>query len=393
MAEKLAKRGVPQAEIAFIQDYDADNAKLALFRSVNAGKTRILFGSTQKMGSGTNVQERLVALHHLDAPWRPADVEQREGRILRQGNKNSAVQIYRYVTEGSFDAYMWQTLETKAKFISQVMSGDMTIRRIEDLDSTALTYAEVKAIASGNPLVIEKAQVDAELMKLTRLRSAHAEEQYRIRANLRHSHEEVQRCTERLANLQQDLAVRQDTSGDKFRIELDGQTLDNRGVAGELLLRRAGKIKNSFGANARVGKFAGFDLSLHASYNSEVELLLHGKNSYSARVTDTALGTIRSLESIVQGFEERATGLERDIRDSQKRAKEFEAKVGAPFEHEKRYHHLAGRQSEIEEKLDLTKNQAPSQVEDVAADESEENSQQQTQVKPNRQTQRAAVRV
>ena len=373
MAEKLVKLGVPQAEIAFIQDYDADNAKLALFRSVRAGKTRILFGSTQKMGSGTNVQERLIALHHLDAPWRPADVEQREGRILRQGNKNSAVQIYRYVTEGSFDAYMWQTLETKAKFITQVMSGDMTIRRIEDLDSTALTYAEVKAIASGNPLVIEKAQVDAELMKLTRLRSAHAEEQYRIRANLRHSQEEAQRYTERLANLRQDLAVRQDTSGDKFRIELDGQTLDNRGVAGELLLRRAGKIKNAFGASQRVGKFAGFDLSLHASYNSEVELILHGKNSYSARVTDTALGTIRSLESIVQGFEERGARLERDIRDSQKRAKELEGKVGAPFEHEKRYHQLAERQSEIEEKLDLTKNQAPSQVEAESADETEEN--------------------
>src|ERR1035441_6562188 len=272
MADKLKRLGIPTNDIAFIQDYDADNAKLALFHSVRAGKIRVLFGSTKKMGSGPNVQERLVALHHLDAPWRPADVEQREGRILRQGNKNSAVQIYRYVTEGSFDAYMWQTLETKAKFISQVMSGDMTVRRIEDLDSTALTYAEVKAIASGNPLVIEKAQVDAELMKLTRLRSAHAEEQYRIRANLRHSHEEAQRFTERLANLHKDLAVRQDTSGDKFRIELDGQTLDNRGVAGELLLRRAGKIKNSFGANARVGKFAGFDLSLHAPYNNEVEL-------------------------------------------------------------------------------------------------------------------------
>ena len=372
MAEKLVKRGLPQAEIAFIQDYDADNAKLALFRSVRAGKVRILFGSTQKMGSGTNVQERLIALHHLDAPWRPSDVEQREGRILRQGNKNSVVQIYRYVTEGSFDAYMWQTLETKAKFITQVMSGDMTVRRIEDLDSTALTYAEVKAIASGNPLVIEKAQVDAELIKLTRLRSAHAEEQYRIRASLRHSHEEAQRCTERLANLQQDLAVRQDTSGDRFRIELDGQTLDNRGVAGELLLRRAGKIKSNFGASARVGKFAGFDLSLHATFNGGVELVLHGKNSYNARVTDTALGTIRSLESIVQGFEERATGLERDICDSQKRAKEFEAKVGAPFEHEKRYHHLTQRQSEIEEKLDLTKNQASSQVEAASGDEREE---------------------
>ena len=174
MADKLKRLGVPEGEIAFIQDYDADNAKLALFRSVREGKVRVLFGSTQKMGSGTNVQDRLVALHHLDAPWRPADVEQREGRILRQGNRNASVQIYRYVTEGSFDAYMWQTLETKAKFIAQVMSGDMTVRRLEDMDSAALTYAEVKAIASGNPLVIEKAQVDAELIRLNRLRSAHA---------------------------------------------------------------------------------------------------------------------------------------------------------------------------------------------------------------------------
>jgi N12 class adenine-specific DNA methylase len=395
MEQKLVKLGVPQEDIAFIQDYDADNAKLALFRSVRAGKTRILFGSTQKMGSGTNVQERLIALHHLDAPWRPSDVEQREGRILRQGNKNSVVQIYRYVTEGSFDAYMWQTLETKAKFISQVMSGDMTVRRIEDLDSTALTYAEVKAIASGNPLVIEKAQVDAELMKLNRLRSAHAEEQYRIRTSLRHLQEDAQRSTERRANLQQDLAVRQDTSGDKFRIELDGQTLDNRGVAGELLLRRAGKIKNNFGASARVGKFAGFDLSLHATFNGGVELILHGKNSYNARVTDTALGTIRSLESIVQGFEERATGLERDIRDSQKRAKEFESKVNAPFEHDKRYHQLAARQSEIEEKLDLTKNQAPSQIENAADDETEEKvAPRQTQKKTKQPAKKtAAIRV
>ena len=362
---------------------------------MRAGKTRILFGSTQKMGSGTNVQERLIALHHLDAPWRPSDVEQREGRILRQGNKNSVVQIYRYVTEGSFDAYMWQTLETKAKFISQVMSGDMTIRRIEDLDSTALTYAEVKAIASGNPLVIEKAQVDAELMKLNRLRSAHAEEKYRIRTSLRHLQEDAQRSTEKRANLQQDLAVRHDTSGDKFRIELDGQTLDNRGVAGELLVRRAGKIKSNFGASARVGKFAGFDLSLHATFNGGVELILHGKNSYSARVTDTALGTIRSLESIVQGFEERATGLERDILDSQKRAKEFESKVNAPFEHDKRYHQLAGRQSEIEEKLDLTKNQAPSQIENAADDETEEKvAPRQTQKKSKQPAKKiAAIRV
>ena len=394
MADKLKHLGVPENEIAFIQDFDADNAKLALFRSVREGKVRVLFGSTQKMGSGTNVQERLVALHHLDAPWRPADVEQREGRILRQGNKNSSVQIYRYVTEGSFDAYMWQTLETKAKFIAQVMSGDMTVRRLEDMDSAALTYAEVKAIASGNPLVIEKAQVDAELIRLTRLRSAHAEEQYRIRTNLRHSREEVQTWTERLSNLREDLKLRQDTSGDRFRIELDKQALDNRGVAGELLLRRSEKIKGRFGEDIRIGKFAGFDLFIRASFNNSAELVLRGKNSYSTRVTDTALGTIRSLESTVQGFEERAGRMETDIRDSQKRAVEFEAKVGAPFEKEERYHHLARRQSEIEEQLDLTKNQAPSQIEDASEDETEEKiSQQQTQTKSAGQTRRAVVRV
>jgi N12 class adenine-specific DNA methylase/SAM-dependent methyltransferase len=392
MADKLKRLGIPEAEIAFIQDYDADNAKLTLFRSVRTGKVRVLFGSTQKMGSGTNVQERLVALHHLDAPWRPADVEQREGRILRQGNRNASVQIYRYVTEGSFDAYMWQTLETKAKFIAQVMSGDMTVRRLEDMDSAALTYAEVKAIASGNPLVIEKAKVDAELIRLTRLRSAHAEEQYRIRSSLRHSHEEVETWTERLANLRRDLTVRQDTGGDKFRIELDKQVLDNRGVAGELLLRRAEKTKHRFGEDIRIGRFAGFDLFIRSGFNNTAELVLRGQNGYSTRVTDTALGTIRSLESVVQGFEERAARLEADIKDSQKRAVELEAKVGTPFEKEERYHHLVKRQSEIEEQLDLTKNQAPNQLEAVADNETEEkNSQQQTQAKANHQTRKTAV--
>ena len=369
IAEKLERLGVPTREIAFIQDYDSDASKLALFRDVRAGKVRVLFGSTQKMGSGTNVQERLIALHHLDAPWRPADVEQREGRILRQGNKNAVVSVHRYVTEGSFDAYMWQTLETKAKFIAQVMSGDMTIRRLEDLDSAALTYAEVKAIASGNPLVIEKAQVDAELIRLTRLRSAHAEEQYRIRTNLRRSHEDAETFTARLANLHQDIATRQDTSGDKFTIELDGQTLDNRGIAGEVIVRRAEKVKNRFGDDVRIGRFAGFDLFLRPGFNNTVEVVVRGKNSYGARVTDTALGTIRSLEATVQGFEERAAKLVTDIADAHKRGKELETKIGAPFEHEERFQRLSRRQDEIEEKLDLTKNQAPGQVDADSLDE------------------------
>jgi hypothetical protein len=149
-------KAFPPKEIAYIHDADTDAQKKTLFDAVNAGKVRILLGSTEKMGAGTNVQKRLKALHHLDAPWRPRDIEQREGRILRQGNDNPSVDIYRYVTEGSFDAYMWQTLETKARFIQQVMNGSVTVRQAEDLEGGALTYAEIKAIASGNPAVMEK---------------------------------------------------------------------------------------------------------------------------------------------------------------------------------------------------------------------------------------------
>jgi len=382
MADKLQARGIPETEIAFIQDYDSDASKLALFKDVRSGKVRVLFGSTQKMGSGTNVQERLIALHHLDAPWRPADVEQREGRILRQGNKNPVVSVFRYVTEGSFDAYMWQTLETKAKFIAQVMTGDMTIRRVEDLDSAALTYAEVKAIASGNPMVIEKAQVDAELMRLTRLRSAHAEEQYRIRSNLRHARDDAESSTARLTNLRLDIGAREDTSGDNFRIELDGEVVTNRGIAGELLIRRAEKLNGRSGDDVRVGRFAGFDLFIRVGFIGDPDLVVRGKNTYAAKITDTALGTIRSLESTVQGFEERAGKLEAAIGEAQKRATELEGRVGAQFDREDRYQELTRRQSEIEEKLDLTKNQAPSQVEASPSDETTDSPTEKQTAKP-----------
>jgi hypothetical protein len=166
IAEKLVQAGIPREQIAAIGDADTDAKKHVLFDKVRSGQVRILLGSSQKMGTGTNVQERLVALHHLDAPWKPAEVEQRDGRILRQGNGNEAVEIHRYVTEGSFDAYMWQTLETKARFIHQVMTGDLTMRRAEDIAGQELSYAEVKAIASGNPAVLTLAEADAEITRL-----------------------------------------------------------------------------------------------------------------------------------------------------------------------------------------------------------------------------------
>ena len=177
--------GIPREQIAAIGDAESDAKKQALFEKVRQGSVRVLIGSTQKMGTGTNVQKRLVALHHLDAPWKPAEVEQRDGRILRQGNENEEVAIYRYVTEGSFDAYMWQALETKARFIGQVITGDNAARRAEDIGGQELSYAEVKAIASGNPAVLTLAEADAELQRLALLKKNHLDEQYVARRNVR----------------------------------------------------------------------------------------------------------------------------------------------------------------------------------------------------------------
>jgi hypothetical protein len=223
--EKLLARGVPPLEIAFIQDHDEDAAKATLFKSVREGKVRILLGSTPKMGEGTNVQRRLVALHHLDAPWRPADIEQRDGRILRQGNTNEYVKVFRYVTEGSFDAYMWQTLETKCRFIAQVMTGDATMRRAEDVDAAALTYAEVKAIASGNPLVIEKATIDAEVLRLTRLKKQHADSQYQMRCRVKTLGENARMAEREIEALHEDLRARTSTKGDEFTMTVQKETL------------------------------------------------------------------------------------------------------------------------------------------------------------------------
>jgi N12 class adenine-specific DNA methylase len=368
---KLVIAGVPAAEIAFIQEYDSDAAKLSLFKDVRAGKVRILMGSTQKMGSGTNVQERLVALHHLDAPWRPSDVEQREGRILRQGNRNAEVQIYRYVTEGSFDAYMWQTLETKAKFIHQVMTGRNDLRRIEDIDGAALTYAEVKAIASGNPLVIEKAHIDAEVGRLGRLRAQHHETQYRIRSTIRRSHEEIEILTRRIENLHKDIASRQPTQGDAFNVLIEGTEYTDRGIAGELINRRAQQLRGS-GKEYKIGELAGFAVVLRASAFEHTELVLKGANLYSASISDSAHGTMRSLEHTVSAFDDKLAQAGKAVEECRKRMAELESKVGEPFEHETKLTNLTQRQEEIVKALDLTRNQASNRLDTAVVPDGED---------------------
>jgi len=365
---KLVQRGIPAEQIAFMQDFDSDNQKHLLFKDVRSGKIRILMGSTQKMGSGTNVQERLVALHHLDAPWRPADVEQREGRILRQGNVNNSVQIYRYVTEGSFDAYMWQTLETKAKFIHQVMTGDTHIRHIEDIDARALTYAEVKAIASGNPLVMEKATVDAEITRLTRLRSQHGETQFRIRSQSRRLKEEIPLLTQRIENLKLDLNDRRDTRGELFEIEIEKSAYKDRPIAGELLNRIANRVAGS-NEERKIGTFAGFGLFARPTFLQRVEIVLKGRNHYVANVGESPLGTIRSVEYAAQNMEERLKTWQRDLGEAERNCRELDGKVGEAFEHEAKLLSLVARQQELENSLDITKNQAANSL---SAEESTE---------------------
>src|ERR1035437_9450918 len=233
LRSKLIEAGVPQAEIAFIHDADSDADKKLLFDSVNAGRVRILIGSTEKMGAGTNVQRRLAALHHLDAPWRPRDIEQREGRILRQGNLNGEGRIFRYVTEGSFDAYMWQTLETKARFIQQVMNGHTSVRSAEDLDGGALTYAEIKAIASGNPAVMEKVKIDTEVRKLDQLRAAHLNQQHSIRLQIRSLPSEIKDRQERIKRLSADATTRDGHAGDEFSMKVGNRVYSGKGAREE----------------------------------------------------------------------------------------------------------------------------------------------------------------
>jgi len=367
---KLTALGVPGQEIQFMQDHDSDAAKLSLFRDVRSGRVRILLGSTQKMGAGTNVQAKLVALHHLDAPWRPADIEQREGRIRRQGNTNATVSIFRYVTEGSFDAYMWQTLETKAKFISQVMTGETTARRVEDLDAPALTYAEVKAIASGNPLVIEKAKVDAEVMKLARLRAEFAESQFANRSRHRLLEQDAARLERQLSATEQDLASRQDTLGDRFRIVLNGEVFTDRVKAGSALIYLAEdhRTDHLLGRPSPVvlGEFAGFRLEYRSTLPDKVTL--RGAAEYAASVSPSPVGTIGSLEHAARSVEDLIERTRQALARTKKDLGELAQLAGGVWEHEEHHRTLVKRQAELVDALDLTKNQASSRL----ATESEE---------------------
>ena len=310
MKAKLIERGIPETEIAFIHEANTDARKTELFGKVRSGAVRVLMGSTAKMGAGTNVQQRLVALHHLDVPWRPSDIEQREGRILRQGNENKEVYVFRYVTEGTFDAYSWQLIENKQKFIGQIMTSKSPARSCDDMDEAALSYAEVKALAAGNPLIKEKMDLDVQLTRLKTLKAAHDSQRYELENKIAIGFPaEIRKCKEQIENATVDAATVKEHSvvdadgKDVFCIQLEKKVYYEKEPAGKALLGLLGLALNNE-KPVPIGYFKGMELQIqHLPFGNEYHARLAGSGTYSTQLGADVLGNLTRLSNLANGIE------------------------------------------------------------------------------------------
>ena len=334
--KKLVAHGIPREQIAAIGDAESDAKKQALFEKVRQGSVRVLIGSTQKMGTGTNVQKRLVALHHLDAPWKPAEVEQREGRILRQGNENEEVAIYRYVTEGSFDAYMWQALETKARFIGQVITGNNSARRAEDIGSQELSYAEVKAIASGNPAVLTLAEADAELQRLALLKKNHMDEQYVARRSVGDLPGIIAGLSERVSNLMADKATAAEHAADPTVI--GGRTIlrdDVPAVLGGQLDALPLFVRET--TRVPLGTYQGLRFGLVLRPELPSDVYVEGamtRQSSLSRDHQGPRAVLNTLERLIGGYGPESDRIRQDLAIAESQLRDYQARSGAPFLHD-----------------------------------------------------------
>jgi hypothetical protein len=354
--EKLVKQGIPREQIAAIGDAESDVKKQALFEKVRQGSVRVLIGSTQKMGTGTNVQKRLIALHHLDAPWKPAEVEQRDGRILRQGNENDQVAIYRYVTEGSFDAYMWQALETKARFIGQVITGDNAARRAEDIGSQELSYAEVKAIATGNPAVLTLAEADAELQRLNLLKKNHMDEQYVARRNVRDLPGAIGSLSDRLSNLTADEATSAAHAGDPITI---GKRAWSREDAPSVLADQLDHLPRNVGDTTRVplGTYRGvrFGMVLHPQFPPDVYLEGAGtRRSTLSRDHQGPRAVLNALERLASGYGSECVRVRQDLAVAESQLRDHQARLGKAFAHDAYLSELTSLRDQLKASLSAT---------------------------------------
>ena len=354
---KLVARGIPKEEIAFIHEYNTETKKADLFAKVRAGQVRILMGSTPKLGAGTNVQDRLIALHHLDCPWKPSDLEQQEGRILRQGNQNDKVEIFRYVTENTFDAYMWQILENKQKFISQIMTSKSPVRACEDVDDTALSYAEIKALATGNPYIKEKMDLDVQVSKLKLLKANHTSQIYRLESDIAKNFPvQISALKERIAGMQIDSQVVKSVDlqdNDTFAMTVGNVLYEDKKEAGEALIAACAGLK-TVSTGGKVGEYHGFTLS--ASYNmfsNAFELTVKGKCSYKLEIGKDPVGNMQRIHNTLFSIDRKLTESEQKLETVQQQLATAQEEVKKPFPKEAELNEKMERLSELNALLNM----------------------------------------
>ncbi len=358
--DELVRRGVPASEIAFMQDYKKTEAKQRLFADVNAGKVRFLIGSSETMGTGVNAQLRLKALHHLDVPWLPSQIEQREGRIERQGNQHDEIDIFAYATEGSMDAQMWQNNERKARFIAAALSGDTSVRRLDDLGSgQANQFAMAKAIASGDQRLMQKAGLEADVARLERLRAAHRDDQFAVRRQIRNAERDIEHDTRRIAEIGKDIERRLPTSGDAFAMTVGGQAFTERKPAGHALMKEIMTLVHLREEDETTfATIVGFDLIFSGqrfgqdAFRYDVTLARCGaETGIDLALTVTPLGAVSRIEHVLSGFEEEQAQYRFRLDDAKRRLTSYQSRQGGEFGFEEELAEKRRQLAEIERNL------------------------------------------
>lgn len=352
--DKLVASGIPKEEIQFIHDADTEIKKKELFARVRSGQVRILFGSTQKLGAGTNVQDRLIALHDLDAPWRPGDLEQRAGRIVRQGNMNPDVHIYRYVTEKSFDSYLWQTIENKQRFISQIMSSKSPVRACDDVDETALSYAEIKALCAGDPRIKEKMDLDIEVAKLRLMKADYQSNQFKLEDQiLKQYPEEIRQAQEWVKGYRADMALLEahPLPKDGFvGMAIKEKRIADKEEAGKMLLEACRLSPHDM----ELGEYRGMKMTVdYDSYRQEVKLVLRGEMSHTVTMGTDVYGNLTRIENALANMPQKLEKAEERIAELERQTKQAKAELGKPFAQEKELEAKAARLAELNAALNI----------------------------------------
>ncbi|MEE0793714.1 MAG: N-domain protein, SNF2 family, partial [Faecalibacterium prausnitzii] len=366
--KKLIAAGVPGSEIEFIHNADTEAKKAALFSKVRSGDVRVLLGSTAKMGAGTNVQSRLVAVHHLDVGWKPSDMTQRNGRIIRQGNMNKEVKVFNYVTEGTFDSYLFQTLENKQRFISQIMTSKSPVRSCEDVDEQALSYAEIKALCAGNPLIKEKMDLDVQVAKLKVLKADHQSQKFRLQDKLLTKFPaDIRETNAYIAGVKSDaqLAAAHPQVQEGFcGMTIKGVTYDEKKTAGERLVLACSELPNA--EEKVIGSYRGFELSLRFdTYRSEYQAILKGQRRYPVALGTDPLGNIIRLDNSLNNFPERINSAENELATLHQQQAAAQIEVEKPFPQEEELAEKSARLAELNAQLDVDeKSHEPEQDEE-----------------------------